>query len=85
MAERVAVQPCPEAAFRDSLDDGDFWNYVLLGILPGQERFDDGPYDDGPPEVTYTAPSCPVCGSITECAYDDQGRPLIHAREDDDG
>lgn len=34
--------------------DGVFWNYVLLGILPGRERVDDGPYDDGPPASTPT-------------------------------
>lgn len=82
---RVRGSRCPEAAFRDSLDDGDFWNYVLLGLLPGQEQFDDGPWDDGPPEITYAPLNpCRVCGSIDACGYDNEGRALIHATEDDD-
>lgn len=81
----TTIRGCPEAAFRDSLDDGEFWNYVLLGLLPGQEQFDEGPYDDGPPEVTYTPLNpCVVCGSIDACGYDDEGRPMIHATENDD-
>lgn len=26
---------------------------------------------------------CPVCGSIEACAYDEEGRPLIHPSLDD--
>lgn len=76
---------CTLLADTAGMDHGEFWNYVLLGILPGEERFDDGPWDDGPPEITYTPLNpCVVCGSIDACGYDDEGRPMIHATENDD-
>lgn len=72
---------CPEAEFRESLDDGDFWEYVLNGVLPGEEPFDHGPYDDGPDELDLmTAAPCEVCGATGACGWDDEGRPMVHTR-----
>lgn len=76
---------CPEAALRASLDDGDFWEYVFNHRLPGDPEPYEGPWDDGPPEVAYTPQHpCEVCGAITACGYDEEGRPMIHATEDHD-
>lgn len=68
---------CPEAEFRASLDDGDFWNYVLLGIRPGDPCPDWVDID----EPSIYKPPCPECGSIVACGYDEQGRPMVHATE----
>jgi hypothetical protein len=78
---RPSLALCTEAVFREGLDDAEFWDYVLLGVLPGAERFDDGPWDDGPCEEGYlvTSQPCPVCQSTETCGYDEQGRPFIHA------
>lgn len=37
------------------------------------------------PDFESTAPTvCDLCGEVGACAYDAEGRPLIHAQEDDD-
>ena len=74
---------CPEAEFRDSLSDGEFWDYVLLGIRPGDPQPADGD-DDWDPLEPVPLGVCPVCGSTTACGYDEQGRALIHASDDED-
>lgn len=70
---------CPEAGFRASLDDGDFWNYVLLGIRPGDPSPEPDWVDDDEPSITK--PPCPECGSIVACGYDEQGRAMVHATD----
>lgn len=70
---------CPESEYRSLLPDSDFWNYVLLGIRPGDPipEPDWVDYD----EPTLTKPPCPECGSTGACGYDEQGRALIHATD----
>jgi hypothetical protein len=73
-----------EHAYRDSLDEGDFWNYVLLGIKPGEEP--EPPYYD--PEdllaIGAVGSPCPECGQETECGYDAEGRAYVHVTEEND-
>lgn len=72
---------CPEAEFRASLDDADFWAHVFGG--------DDGP-DDYDPDLDPNAPPpgriaspCETCGAVDACGYDDEGRAWVHVTEDD--
>lgn len=46
----------------------------------------DGPLLDEEPEPNESLDlePCPVCGSEAECAYDADGRPLIHALPEED-
>lgn len=69
---------CPESEYRASLSDEDFWPYVLQGIRPE----DPHPEPELPewPDEPQMAP-CPECGERGACAYDEQGRALIHATE----
>lgn len=79
MAMTVGRQLCPEADFRASLSDADFWTYVLLGYRPGEEPDWDGQgsYDEpGPLDIVLNP--CEVCGEWGPCGYDAEGRPLIH-------
>ena len=80
---------CPEAEFRASLSDGEFWDYVFNGVRPGDPRPDDYDPDDdlnAPPSDRLDLTPCAVCGGYGACGYDDEGRALIHAtpEEDDD-
>jgi hypothetical protein len=53
-------------------DDGDQRHPIYE---PGPDDFD---------EVTDQFGSCPECGERGACAYDDEGRPLIHLGTGDD-
>lgn len=72
-----------EHAYRDSLDEGDFWNYVLLGIKPGEEP--EHEYDPDDFEALGLSPTpCPECGQPGACGYDADGRAYIHVTEEAD-
>jgi hypothetical protein len=79
---------CPEAELRDAMDDGEFWAHVFGQDGPDQDY---DPDDDPnlPDRAEYEmeqrlADPCPECGQSGACAYDAEGRPMIHAVEDDD-
>ena len=72
---------CPEAEYRASLDDADFWAHVFGG--------NDGP-DEYDPDEDYNAPPvgrigtpCLTCGAVDACGYDAEGLPMIHVTEED--
>jgi hypothetical protein len=77
---------CPEREYRDSLTDDEFWAYVatrLNGADPFQDldpieeaeaRADAEQVDDG---LGGVGP-CPVCNAAGACAWDTEGRALIH-------
>lgn len=69
---------CPEAERRAAMSDGEFWAHVL-----GQEpdpRHDEDAYVPGSGDPELLLYPCPVCGTAYDaCAFDDEGRPLIHA------
>lgn len=73
---------CPDAEYRASLSEDDFWPYVLLGQRPGDEP-DEGP-DMDDPLFTDQGSACPECGEFGACAYDSEDRPMIHVIESDD-
>lgn len=67
-----------EHAYRDSLDEGDFWNYVLLGIRP-DDPSPEADYDPEDFEALGLSPSpCPECGQLGACGYDAEARPFVH-------
>ena len=83
---------CPEAALRDAMDDGEFWDHVFNGDREPVDHYDED--FNIPPEVaaaweleTRLANPCPECGQHGACAYDAEGRALIHVTEErrDDG
>ncbi|EYR64267.1 hypothetical protein N866_13530 [Actinotalea ferrariae CF5-4] len=71
----VAVSVCPESAARAAMGDGEFWEHVLQ--RPGHEFEVDGP----DLEVQVSRDPCPECGEPGACAWDSEGRPLIHASD----
>lgn len=72
------IGKCSEADLRDAMDDGEFWAHVLYQGDPHEDHFDHSPAL-GPVEQP-----CPDCGSVGACAWDSEGRPLIHAQSGDD-
>ena len=70
---------CREAAFREGLSDPEFWERVLLGgKAPGPD------YDIDLDDIEQmTSSPCPECGQTGACAYDAEGRPMIHTTEDE--
>lgn len=76
---------CPEREYRDSLTEPEFWDYVLLGLRPGEyvEPEPDADLDD---PVTFTSAydPCAECGQIGPCGYDYDGRPMVHVVESED-
>ena len=68
---------CPEAAERAAMSDDEFWAHVLEPLQPpGEDVY------DLPRESADLGP-CPECGELGACAYDAEGRPMVHVREDD--
>lgn len=67
---------CPEADERDAMSDVEFWEHVFPQSAPDDSLFG----EDGPVErlLSLVVEPCPVCGSDGACAYDTEGRPLIH-------
>lgn len=70
---------CPEADYRDTLTDEEFWAHVY--------HQDDGPDMEGPEDfdlLRHFGRECEVCGEIGACGYDNEGRPMIHTEEEVD-
>jgi hypothetical protein len=66
---------CPEADMRDAMTDAEFWEHVARNLGADFEPFDDGTDVD----VAVADSPCAECGEAGACAYDAEGRPLIHA------
>lgn len=65
------------------MDDAEFWDWVFNRHRPEGEEYDD--YDPSHEAIGGTMEPCPVCGGITACGYDQEGRPMIHAVSSDEG
>lgn len=88
MTLHIVGVDCPETAFRAELNDGEFWDFVLNGVRPGDDPEVGDDFDDD--AMVPVLPPCEVCGERGPCGYDMEGRPLIHATEtaevdDDEG
>lgn len=69
---------CSEAELRDRMDDGEFWAHVFQIT-----EFDEDYFDHAPALGPLTEP-CGDCGAVGACAWDAEGRPLIHPQDGDD-
>ena len=67
---------CPIADELDALDDGAFWERVAMSLGVGCPPDTEPDYDDDLPTNDLTP--CPECGELGACAYDAEGRALIH-------
>lgn len=76
MSARPFRHLCPEADMRDAMSDDEFWAHVepTWG------------YDDERPDLDAAIAQdvCGECGSTGACAYDSEGRALIHATTEED-
>lgn len=76
---------CPEAAYRASLSDAEFWEHVLLGgVQVEDDYYTDEPEPPTPDElhpVNEWGP-CPLCGEHGACAVDVNGDPMRHVAAD---
>lgn len=68
---------CPEADYRDTLTDDEFWAHVYPQ--------GDGPDAEGPEDfdlLRHFGRPCEICGEVGPCGYDNEGRPMIHTEEE---
>ena len=78
MTDRPFRHLCPEADLRDAMTEVEFWRHVADNLTGHWEP----PYDpdNGPDlDVAISPVPCETCGAHGACAYDAEGRPLIHA------
>ena len=69
---------CTVRDVRSQMTDQQFWDHVYQVNIGAPD--DDGPdLDDFGPDVPMTGTPCPECGEAGACAWDANGRPLIHA------
>lgn len=78
LVDAAGVPLCPEAELRDEMNDGEFWEHVF----GGGPDVDYEPDADELQAVADLTP-CLECGEFGPCAYDDDGRPLVHLVQDD--
>lgn len=69
---------CPEAEQRAAMTDDEFWAHVLPSAP------EPGPDDEEPDLPALVADPCRECGATGACAYDAEGRALIHAVDPED-
>lgn len=74
---------CPEADYRDSLSDADFWAHVYPDASDPDPSDYDAPPGMGVVVISDHVSPCPLCGEWGACGYDPEGRPMIHAFYDD--
>lgn len=81
MTAHIVGVECPTADVRVSLTDEEFWTFVLQGVQPGDEP-DEPDFDDD--QTTNQNGPCPECGEHGACAYDAEGRALVHTTTNGD-
>ena len=73
---------CPEHYLRAAMTDDEFWAHVYPDTLP--PRWDDQPSTidlEDMASMSHLANPCPECGQWGACAYDAEGRPMIHMED----
>lgn len=85
----LGAQPlCPEHDLRAAMTDAEFWAHVYP--QPAEVEDYDPTEDPNFPDIAEyelearLATPCPECGQVGACAYDAEGRALIHALTEDD-
>ncbi|MDY7542620.1 MULTISPECIES: hypothetical protein [unclassified Cryobacterium] len=79
MSMHIVGVECVTTDYRASLTDDEFWPFVLGGIRPGEE-----PDEPDIEEIANQNGPCPECGEHGACAYDFEGRPMIHITKSED-
>lgn len=75
----VAKPLCPEAETRAAMTDDEFWDHVFNKPIP--ETWDTEPSvidQEDIVNLSHLANPCPECGQWGACAYDAEGRAMIH-------
>jgi hypothetical protein len=70
---------------RAAMSDADFWAHVYPQTLPA--GWDDSPSAidlEDMAQLSHLGSPCPECGQAGACAYDAEGRALIHVTTEDD-
>ncbi len=75
---------CGEADLRDAMTDGEFWAHVYPQTGWYEPRQPDDQEIEEFDLMARLADPCPECGVLGACAYDADGRALIHVTEDND-
>jgi len=76
---------CASRVRRANMTDNEFWQDVADSLTGGRARHDDyeePDLDDFGPDgdaAVLAAEPCPECEAEGACAWDAEGRPLIHA------
>jgi hypothetical protein len=71
LKEGAAISLCPESSERAAMTDDEFWGHVF------RYREDSPEWE---PDIEPAIDSeCPECGAPGACAYDSEGRPMIHS------
>lgn len=85
-ADRPFRDLCADADLRDQQDDAEFWEHVgaSLGFVINVADVADDMDQDDLDALALAPVPCPVCGSSGACAYDAEGRALVHPDEIDD-
>lgn len=74
---------CPEAEYRASLSDDEFWDYVYNGIKHDDFSDESGPEVEEPEfHPVDSWGRCPLCGEHGACGYDLNGEPMRHVVSD---
>ena len=73
------VPVCPEAERLDAMTDAEFWENVAVSLGVGCPP-DDCDFDEVDLAQHFGSP-CPECGETGPCAFDAEGRPMIHLVE----
>jgi hypothetical protein len=65
---------------RDAMTDDEFWAHVSQNFIPAWDDDDAGPDID----AAFNVGTCQTCGADGACGYDAEGRPMIHADNEED-
>lgn len=76
----VAAVECAARARRAGMTDEEFWVDVAAEMQPVGEAEPDE--DSG--DFIFADVPCPICDAPGACAYDAEGRPLIHTTPEGD-
>ena len=79
------MSKCPEFEMRARMSDEEFWDHVFNRPIP--ETWDTLPSSidtEDMEKMSHISTPCPECGQWGACAYDAEGRALIHVTNEDE-
>lgn len=69
----------PPETYSSDEEDSEFWEKHLQPVSLGMPDPNDHDGYLGDLDVQVSTEPCPECGATDACAWDSEGRPLIHA------